>query len=192
MLKNIQNKKIILASQSPRRRELLAGLDLEFEVMPLHAEEIYDPEELKREQITEFLCEVKAQAFQQWEDDILLITADTIVWMEERAVEKPKSRGEAIEMLELLSGKNHEVISSAAIYSPSKKIIVTDVAKVRFGDLSTEEITYYVDKYQPYDKAGGYGVQEWIGYVGVEEIVGSYYTIMGFPVHPFFKALKKF
>lgn len=191
MLENIQNKKIILASQSPRRKELLLGLDLNFEVMPLHANESYSPQ-LKREQITEFLCEVKAKAFQQWEDNVLLITADTIVWFEDSAIEKPKNRGEAIEMLKCLSGKSHEVISSAAIHSPTQKVIVTDIAKVRFGNLSVEEIIYYVDRYLPYDKAGGYGVQEWIGYVGVEEIIGSYYTIMGFPVHKFFKALKNF
>lgn len=191
MLENIQNKKIILASQSPRRKELLLGLDLDFEVMPLHANESYSPQ-LKREQITEFLCEVKAKAFQQWEDNVLLITADTIVWFEDSAIEKPKNRGEAIEMLKCLSGKSHEVISSAAIHSPTQKVIVTDIAKVRFGNLSVEEIIYYVDRYLPYDKAGGYGVQEWIGYVGVEEIIGSYYTIMGFPVHKFFKALKNF
>lgn len=192
MLDNLKNKNIILASQSPRRKELLSGLDIKFQVKPLYAKEDYNADLLKRENITEFLCDIKAKSFEQWEDNTILITADTIVWLGNKALEKPRNRGEAISMLEELSGKNHEVISSTGIYSRDKNVIVTDITKVFFANINNDEISYYVDKYSPYDKAGSYGVQEWIGYIGVERIEGSYYTVMGLPLSKVYNALKEF
>ncbi|MGV4460629.1 Maf family nucleotide pyrophosphatase [Ornithobacterium rhinotracheale] len=183
--------KLILGSQSPRREELLRGLCLDFKTQPLHADESYSAE-LKAENITEFLCRVKAEAFQFYHEKQILITADTIVWLEDRALEKPKNRGEAIAMLKALSGKTHEVISSVGITSTEKQIVFSDKTKVQFSTLNDEEIEFYVDTFHPFDKADAYGVQEWIGYVGVEKLEGSYFTVMGLPVHRLYQALKDF
>lgn len=192
MLKNkFKNNQIILASKSPRRKELLERLDLDFIVISLEVDESYS-EELKKHEITEFLCHKKKQAYQNWHKNQILITSDTIVWYENKAFEKPKSREEAIEMLQTLSGNTHEVITSVGIFSTHKELVLSDITRVTFGELDQQEIEYYVDTNQPYDKAGSYGIQEWIGYIGITKIEGSYFNVMGLPVQKVYKALKDF
>ncbi len=192
MLKDkFKNNQIILASKSPRRKELLERLDLDFIVISLEVDESYS-EELKKHEITEFLCHKKKLAYQNWQENQILITSDTIVWYENKAFEKPKSREEAIEMLQTLSGKTHEVITSVGIFSTQKELVLSDITLVTFGELDKQEIEYYVDTYQPYDKAGSYGIQEWIGYIGITKIEGSYFNVMGLPVQKVYKALKDF
>ena len=186
-----KNYSIILASQSPRRKELLSGLQLTFNIKPLKADESY-PKQLKRQEITEYLCKKKADAFVDWTENTLLITSDTIVWYNDAALEKPPNRVEAIEMLRKLSNQKHEVITSVGVFSNAKSVIFSDITEVTFGELSTEEIEFYVDTFQPYDKAGSYGVQEWIGYVGVKKMKGSFYTVMGLPVYKLYQVLKDF
>ena len=186
-----KNYSIILASQSPRRKELLSGLQLTFNIKPLKVDESY-PKQLKRQGITEYLCKKKADAFVDWTENTLLITSDTIVWYNDAALEKPQNRVEAIEMLRKLSNQKHEVITSVGVFSNAKSVIFSDITEVTFGKLSTEEIKFYVDTFQPYDKAGSYGVQEWIGYVGVKEMKGSFYTVMGLPVYKLYQVLKDF
>lgn len=187
----LKEKNIILASQSPRRKALLQGLDIDFTVKPLHVDERYSVM-LKGKEITEYLCQKKASAYNNWQENDMLITSDTIVWLNGKALEKAESRGEAIEMIQELSGKTHEVITSVGVFSQQKKVIFSDITQVTFGTLSLEEIEYYVDKYQPYDKAGSYGVQEWIGYVGVKNMNGSYFTVMGLPIYKLYQVLKTF
>ena len=186
-----KNYSIILASQSPRRKELLSGLQLSFNIKPLKADESY-PKQLKRQGITEYLCKKKADAFVDWTENTLLITSDTIVWYNDAALEKPQNRVKAIEMLRKLSNQKHEVITSVGVFSTAKNVIFSDITEVTFGKLSTEEIKFYVDAFRPYDKAGSYGVQEWIGYVGVKEMKGSFYTVMGLPVYKLYQVLKDF
>lgn len=190
MLKEkLKQHRIILASQSPRRKQLLAGLDIDFEVCPLYADESYPPE-LEKEQITEFLCKKKAESYTQWKANEILITADTIVCCGNEVLEKPENAGEAQKMLKKLSGRTHEVITSVGIFSQQKESVFSDKTEVTFAELAAEEIKYYVEKYQPYDKAGSYGVQEWIGYVGVQEMRGSYFTVMGLPTFLLYQKLK--
>ena len=186
-----KNHKIILGSKSPRRSKLLARLDLDFDVVPLNVDESY-AEGLKRHEITEYLCHKKRAAYQKWQPNHILITSDTIVWQNERAYEKPKNAEDAKDMLKHLSDNTHEVITSIGIFSPEKEKILTDVTEVSFGKLEPEEIAYYVEKYKPYDKAGAYGIQEWIGYIGIREIKGSYFNVMGLPVYKLYHALKEF
>lgn len=182
---------IILASQSPRRKELLAQLDLDFTTVTLNLEESY-PNSLKMHEITEFLCHKKKEAYQEWQDNQILITSDTIVWHQNEAFGKPVDDEEAVHMLQELSNKTHQVITSVGVFSCSKEVILSDITEVTFGRLSQEEIEYYVEKYKPFDKAGGYGIQEWIGYIGIKEIKGSYFNVMGLPVYKLYQALKDF
>lgn len=186
-----KNNNIILASQSPRRKELLQGLDIDFTIQPLYVDESYSVM-LKGKEITEYLCRKKAKAYPDLQEKDVLITSDTIVWMDSKALEKPANRVEAVQMLQELSGKTHEVISSVGVFSRHKSIVFSDTTRVSFGALTDAEIAYYVDKYQPYDKAGSYGVQEWIGYIGVENMNGSYFTVMGLPVFKLYQVLKAF
>lgn len=190
MIKNIDNYQIILGSKSPRRQQFLKDLDIPFTLGDIDCEEIYSPT-LKAEEITEFLCELKAQSFTLKTNE-LLITADTIVWLKEKALEKPKDRPQAIQMLQQLSNNHHEVITSICISSIDKTKVVTEKTKVYFKELTLEEIEHYVDTYQPYDKAGGYGIQEWIGMIGVYKIEGSYANVVGLPVDKLYNELKKF
>ena len=189
--KKFKNKKIILASGSPRRHELLKGLDINFSVEVKEVEEYY-PNTLKAQEITEFLAELKSSAFRNIPEDTLIITADTIVWQHEKAVMKPANRQDAMAMITALSDAYHEVYTSVCIRSKTKKIIFSDCTKVYFGKLSNEEIAYYVDAYKPYDKAGAYGAQDWIGYVGIKRLEGSYFNVMGLPVHKLYRALMNF
>lgn len=188
---NFVKHEIILASQSPRRKELLERLDINFTTLSLDVEESY-PNMLKKQEITEFLTNKKKEAYKDWRDNHILITADTIVWHNDAALGKPANEQEAIEMLQQLSGHRHEVITSVGIFSTSKEIILSETTHVTFEPLTQDEIEYYVINYRPYDKAGGYGIQEWIGYIGISEIKGSYYNVMGLPVHKLYHALKEF
>lgn len=190
---NTKGKKIILASNSPRRKELLAGLDIEFETdAKNNAEEIYSPD-TPHEMIPSILSEVKSHGFhRELADNEILITSDTLVLCGNRVMGKPHSREEAIDMLMLLSGKEHKVITAITLRDSRMECTASDTAIVCFKDLSKEEIEYYVDTYKPFDKAGAYGIQEWIGYIGIERIIGSYFTIMGLPVHLVYQELQKF
>lgn len=186
-------KKIILASNSPRRKELLGGLDIPFEVITINGLDESFSEDLKGEEIPLFLSEKKSEAYSEFwsKPETVVITADTIVWMNDKVLGKPKSREEALEMLRSMSGKSHYVYTGVCVRSAEKKISFVCSSEVRFANLDETEIEYYVDKYQPYDKAGSYGVQEWIGYIGVEHINGSFYNIMGLPIQRLYTVMKK-
>ena len=189
---------IILGSQSPRRRELMAGLDLPFTAISIDADESY-PADLKAGEIPYFISRAKANAYApNLQDNQLLITADTIVWLDGQMLGKPHDEPDAINMLKALRNKTHQVYTAVTFAErtscqPSEVSIQTIVDKtdVTFGDLTDEEIAYYVQKYRPMDKAGAYGVQEWIGYVACTQMHGSYFNVMGFPVHKVYEMLKK-
>ena len=190
---NIQNYHIILGSNSPRRRELLAGLDLDFEVKVVPGLEEHYPTTLQPEEIPVFLAKQKAAAYiPTLPEKTLLITADTIVWNRNEVIGKPKNREDAIQMLQSLSGHEHHVVTGVCLTTTEKQKAFSVISAVKFATLTDEEIGYYVDKYQPFDKAGAYGIQEWIGYVGVESINGSFYNVMGLPVQRLYQELKKF
>lgn len=183
---------IILGSSSPRRNELLKSLGFDFVINPSYADEDY-PLNLKGYEIPVFLAEKKASSFNGvlTETD-LLITADTIVWCEGEIFNKPINFEEGKLMLQTLSGKMHEVFTAVCLKSANKQIIFYDATKVYFKKFTNEEIEYYLNKYKPYDKAGSYGVQEWIGYIGIEKIEGSFYNVMGLPVKKLHEELMKF
>ena len=189
---------IILGSQSPRRRELMAGLDLPFTAINIDADESY-PADLQAGDIPYFISRAKAQAYApNLQPNQLLITADTIVWLEGHMLGKPHDDAEAVEMLQSLRNKTHQVYTAVTFaertsIQPSEISLQTivDCTDVTFGDLTDEEIAYYVSKYRPLDKAGAYGVQEWIGYVACTAMNGSYFNVMGFPVHKVYEILKK-
>jgi septum formation protein len=185
-------KNIILASKSPRRQHLLKDLGVDFEIRTKEVEEVYPPE-LKREQVALFLSELKATAFtRELTDNDILITSDTIVCLGDRIIGKPKDRDDAFNMLSDLSGNKHEVITAVTFTSANKQHSFFVETEVYFKTLSNFEIDYYINKYQPFDKAGSYGIQEWIGYIGIEKIVGSYFNVMGFPVKEVYVALEEF
>jgi septum formation protein len=183
--------KIILASGSPRRKELLKGLDLPYVIESKEVDEIY-PIGLKEGEITEFLAQLKADAFGEINEQTLIITADTIVWLEDKAVMKPVDFEDAVQILKTLSGKMHLVYTSVCIRSKYQEKVFTEITKVFFDDLTDDEIHYYISTYKPYDKAGAYGAQDWIGFVAVNRIEGSYFNVMGLPVHRLYKELLKF
>ena len=187
------SKKIILASGSPRRKELLSGLCLDFEVDTRNSfEEIYDPQ-TPQEEIPVVLSEGKSYGFhRELESDEILITSDTLVLCEDRVMGKPESREDAYNMLRFLSGREHKVITAVTIRDNENKVTFSDTAIVSFKDLTDNEIHYYIDNFKPFDKAGAYGIQEWIGYIGINRIEGSYFTIMGFPVHLVYRHLIDF
>lgn len=188
-----KGKKIILGSNSPRRKELLAGLDIEFTVDTGNDfEEVYRPD-TPHERIPEVLSEGKSYGFhRKLENDEILITSDTLVLCGDRVMGKPHSREEAIDMIRHLSGRGHKVITAITLRDNKRCRTSSDTSIVYFKELSDNEITYYVDNYRPYDKAGAYGIQEWIGYIGIDKIEGSYFTIMGLPVHLVYDELLKF
>ena len=188
-----KGKKIILGSNSPRRKELLAGLNIEFTVDTGNTfEEIYD-ESTPHERIPEVLSEGKSYGFHRaLEADEILITSDTLVLCGDRVMGKPHSREEAIDMLKFLSGREHKVITAVTLRSKETCRTSSDTAIVNFKKLSDSEIEYYIDTFKPFDKAGAYGIQEWIGYIGIGRIEGSFFTIMGLPVHLVYQELIKF
>lgn len=173
---------IILASQSPRRQELLKGLDIDFTIKTRPVNEVYDGK-LKAGAITEYLSILKAGAFDHdIKDNQLLITSDTIVWLESAALGKPKNTNHAIEMLTAMSGKVHEVYTSVTFTTARNQDTITGCTKVFFKELTSDEISYYVNTYQPMDRAGAYGIQDWIGYTGIDKLEGCYYNVMGLPL----------
>ena len=188
-----KGKKIILGSNSPRRRELLAGLDIEFTVDTGNTfEEIYDAS-TAHELIPEVLSKGKSYGFhRELADDEILITSDTLVLCGETVMGKPRSREEAIAMLKALSDREHKVITAITLRDSVRCSTVSDTALVHFKSLSGDEIEYYVDTYKPFDKAGAYGIQEWIGCIGVKNINGSFYNVMGLPLHRLYTELKEF
>ncbi|MFO7368810.1 MAG: Maf family nucleotide pyrophosphatase [Bacteroidales bacterium] len=183
MLNKINEFDIVLASKSPRRQQLLTEIGIKFRVVNhLDMDEVY-PSVLKREEIPLYLAKAKASFYESYlEQNTLLITADTIVWLENEVIGKPIDAEDAVRMLTRLSGNMHEVFSGVCLKTVSGEKTFFASSKVYFRKISEEEIRYYVDNYKPFDKAGAYGVQEWIGYVGVEKIEGSYYNVMGLPV----------
>lgn len=181
---------IILGSASPRRKTILKELGLDFSVKTMPVDEIY-PDQLQREEIAIFLAELKAKAFKIDKKEII-ITGDTIVWHKDKALGKPKNTAEAKEMLQSLSGYSHEVISSVCLKTNDQIISTYDVTKVVFKNLSNSEIDYYIKNFKPFDKAGAYGVQEWIGQIGVTKIEGSFYNVMGLPTLKIYEAFEKF
>ncbi|MBP7395378.1 MAG: septum formation protein Maf [Flavobacterium sp.] len=182
---------IILASGSPRRQQFFKDLDLDFEIRLKEVEEIF-PETLKAEEITNYLSILKANAFEgELQDNDLLITSDTIVWHKNCPLGKPKDAQEAFEILKSLSNNTHEVITSVCFKTKNKTEVISETTKVTFNALSDEAIQYYLDNYQPFDKAGAYGIQEWIGFIGVSKIEGSYTNVMGMPTDKVFDYLNK-
>ena len=186
----LQHYNVILASGSPRRQQFFKDLDIDFSIQLKPIEEIY-PEELKGTEITDYLAHLKSKAFTNLAEKDILITSDTIVWLDDKALGKPKNEKEAFIMLRSLSGKKHEVITSISIKNNNNHQIISDVTKVTFKDLSDEEINYYIKNYKPFDKAGAYGIQEWIGFIGITNIEGSYFNVVGLPVHKLYAALMK-
>lgn len=183
---------IILASGSPRRQAFFKDLDINFEIRLKEVEEIY-PKELKGAEITDFLADLKSQPFNnELTKKDILITSDTIVWFKNEALGKPKNYEDAFNMIKKMSGKKHDVITSISIKNKNFQKIINDITVVYFKDLSDEEISYYINKYKPYDKAGAYGIQEWIGRIGITKIEGSYFNVMGLPVHKLYDELLKF
>lgn len=192
-LNHLQHKRIILASQSPRRQQLMQELGIPFEILVKpDIDEIYPPE-LKEAQIPRFLAELKAKAYQtEIKEGAIVITADTIVWLDNQVLGKPEGREDAIRILSMLSGNRHTVYTGVAVQSANHAICFDARTDVFFKPLSLAEIVYYVDAYKPFDKAGAYGIQEWIGYAAVERIEGSYFNVMGLPIHQLYEELKRF
>lgn len=185
-------KKILLGSKSPRRRELLAGLDIPFEIVDIQCEETF-PENLKEGNIPLHIARLKAAAYKNnLREDELLITADTIVWADGIVLGKPHNEEDAKKMLHFLSDKTHQVYTAVCLTSTDKSIDFIDKTDVVFSHLTDEQIDYYIKHYRPLDKAGAYGVQEWIGYIGVKAINGSFYNVMGLPVHRLYESLMLF
>ena len=184
--------KLILASNSPRRRELLSGLGLDFEVRVLPGIDESHPTELQGGDIPLYISKKKADAYvASLQPDELLITADTIVWLDGEVLEKPKDEADACRMLHELSGKTHQVFTGVCLTTTEKQVSFSCRSDVTFCQLTDEEIKHYVQCYRPLDKAGAYGVQEWIGYVGVERIEGSFFNVVGLPVQRLYQALKQ-
>ncbi len=191
-LQNLEKYEVILASKSPRRQQLLHDLGLNFTVQSMDIPEVF-PENLGMTEVPVYLAELKAEAFRpQLKDNQLVITADTIVWLDGHVLNKPADYDEGFRMLSDLSGKKHQVITGVCLLSASKKISFYALTDVWFKPLTAEEIHYYLEHYQPYDKAGAYGIQEWIGYVGINHIEGSFFNVMGLPIQSVYEHLKTF
>lgn len=192
MLKEkLKNHKIILASGSPRRQQFFKDLDLDFEIRLKEIEEVFPPE-LKAVEITNFLAELKASAFEgELQNNEILVTSDTIVWHNNKALGKPKNHQDAFEILKSLSNSTHEVITSVCFKTNLTSNLISETTKVTFNTLTDESILYYLENYKPYDKAGAYGIQEWIGFIGVSKIEGSYTNVMGMPTDKVYAYLSK-
>jgi len=191
-LPNLKGKHLILASGSPRRQQLLRGLDLDFEIKLREVDESFDAS-LKREEVALYLAKLKADQFRHdLPPNTIVLTSDTTVYLDGDILNKPADRAEAIAMLLRLSGKTHTVITAVCLLSAWKEVLFHDETMVTFSRISAEEAAYYVDQYRPYDKAGAYGAQDFIGYIAIERLEGSYYNVMGLPVHKVYQALKTF
>lgn len=191
VLENLKKYKVILASNSPRRKELLSGLGIDYEVKILPGIDETYPDTLEGEEIPKYIAREKADAYRAgMKDDELIITADTIVYIDGEVLGKPKDEADACRMLRCLSGRTHQVITGVCITTAAFQKCFAAVTDVTFDKLSEEEITYYVKEYRPMDKAGSYGVQEWIGFIGVTGLKGSYFNVMGLPVQRLYRELK--
>lgn len=182
--------KLLLASQSPRRKELLSSLGFEFEVVKIDCEELL-PEHIKIEDAAAYLSELKAEAFRSLAAGEVLLTADTVVAIDGQILGKPKDEADAQNMLRNLSGKTHQVYTGITIKTADQTFTETDVADVTFDEISEDEIQYYIQNYKPFDKAGSYGIQEWLGMAKIKSLTGSFYTIMGLPTHLAYEILKE-
>ena len=193
MLDNLKKYNIVLASKSPRRQELLKGIGVDFTILTKEVDENY-PQRLPAIDVAPFLSLKKAKAFEDAElpDNYMVITADTVVIVENEILGKPKDRDDAVRMMNLLSGKVHKVVTGVTVHTKEKTKTFSVTSKVTFETLDNQEIDYYIDNFKPYDKAGAYGVQEWIGYIGVSNVEGSYYNVMGLPTQRLYKVLKEF
>ncbi|TDQ18870.1 septum formation protein [Algoriphagus boseongensis] len=190
-LNKLKDKKIILASGSPRRQELLKGLEVEFRVQSLDVDETI-PDEVPAEYVAAYLSKLKADSYpQELLEGEILITSDTVVIEKGHILGKPQNEEEAFDMIKSLSGSTHTVMTAVTLKDKSKSTTLEDEAKVTFRFLEEDEIWHYIRKYKPFDKAGAYGIQEWIGFIGVSSIQGSYFTVMGFPLHLVYEQLKK-
>jgi septum formation protein len=193
LIDKLNNYKIILASASPRRKQLLEEMGFQFSVQPISMNEVY-PDNLEPPQVAEYLSAMKANAFP---DNLigeysLIVTADTIVSLDGNILGKPETKAQAVEILQQLSGKVHEVITGVTFRTKQKSHTFSVTTKVFFKTLYPSEIDYYIDTYKPFDKAGAYGIQEWIGHVAIEKIEGSYFNVMGLPTHSLYQELSKF
>ena len=188
----LKNKEIILASNSPRRRELMSDAGFQFNVAAKYEiDEIY-PSDIAADDVAEYLSQLKSAGYPHaLKDNQILITADTVVIVNEEILGKPADRDDAVRMLRLLSGCSHKVVTGVAIRTAERLHSFSSVSSVTFRELSDAEIDYYIDNYAPYDKAGAYGIQEWIGYVGIESITGSFYNVMGLPIQRLYAELDK-
>ncbi|MBQ3843961.1 MAG: septum formation protein Maf [Bacteroidales bacterium] len=193
MLDNLKKYNIVLASKSPRRQELLKGIGVDFTILTKEVDENY-PQRLPTIDVAPFLSLKKAKAFEDAElpDNYMVITADTVVIVENEILGKPKDRDDAVRMMNLLSGKVHKVVTGVTVHTKEKTKTFSVISKVTFETLDNQEVDYYIDNFKPYDKAGAYGVQEWIGYIGVSNVEGSYYNVMGLPTQRLYKVLKEF
>ena len=186
--KKFENTKIILASGSPRRQQFLKELDIDFEIRLREIEEVF-PNHLQSYEITNYLAQLKADAFDDLKENELLITSDTLVWLENEALGKPIDEADAIKMVQKLAGKTHQVVTSVCFKTKYKSDIIHDITQVTFSELSLEAIEYYIKKHQPLDKAGSYGIQDWIGLVGISKIEGSYTNVVGLPTEKVYQYL---
>ncbi len=192
MLENLDKYKIVLASNSPRRKELLSGLGIQYEVKTMPDIDESFPEGMDGVEIPAYIARSKADAYRSvMQEDELIITADTIVWLDGEVMGKPADAADAHRMLRALSGQTHQVITGVCLTTIREQKSFATVTDVTFSRLSDEEISYYVEHYRPMDKAGSYGIQEWIGFVGVESISGSYFNVMGLPIQRLYTELKK-
>lgn len=190
----LKNYEIILASKSPRRQQLLVGMDIDFKVITKDVNEII-PKDLSLKDVAPYLSKIKSEAFDldhQLPENYLLITADTVVIANNLILGKPKNHDDAIEMLKILSGNTHQVVTGVCLKSKEKTIQFSAISEVTFETLDETEINFYIDQYKPFDKAGAYGIQEWIGYVGIKKVNGSFYNVMGLPTQMLYNALKNF
>ena len=193
MLNNLEKYNVILASKSPRRQELLKGIGMEFSVMTKDVDESYS-KNISVFDVAPYLSLKKAKAFEETElpDNYMVITADTVVIVDDLILGKPKNWDEAREMLRLLSGRKHSVVTGVTIHTKEKTKTFSATSKVSFEVLDEDEIEFYVNNFQPFDKAGSYGIQEWIGYIGVNSVEGSYFNVMGLPTQKLYQMLKRF
>ena len=193
MLENLKRYNVILASKSPRRQELLRGMGVDFKVLTKETPETYD-QSLSADEVPVYLSLQKSMAFTDTDlpNDFLLITSDTVVIVDNEILGKPKDRKDAFRMLRLLSGKTHHVVTGVTVKSSQKTNSFAVKSEVTFATLDEDEMTYYIDHCKPFDKAGAYGIQEWIGYVGISGLNGSFYNVMGLPTHRLYQVLKSF
>ncbi len=188
LAEKLKNYHIILASGSPRRHHFFKEMGIDFSINIKEIDETY-PKHLKKQEITDYLSKLKASVFTNLQENDILVTSDTIVWQHDKAVEKPKDMGDAFNMLQSFSENIHEVFTSVTFTGKDFQKTINDTTKVWFKKLTDEEISFYLNNYKPFDKAGSYGIQEWIGYIGINKIEGSYFNVMGLPTHLVYKTL---